>query len=561
MGLTFRKTLNAGLFRFSFSKSGVGVSFGFGGFRYGLGPKGNYISVNKGIFHFRKFLSSSSRSTVNGIQHVSSGGDNNTDILDTIEGCSNDLIEDFKAKSSCISIFPLALTLFAILFFALITKNAGTWLIGGITIPLLFLLNFLQKFDQARKTVVLFYDLPPELENNYEASLTKFNNLSSAQKVVKLYSENCVDDTRYSAGASRVFASENVFFSLSGLPHFECNVPTPTIIAKSAQYLFLPDRLVVFTKTGICCFMYKELNAKFRAISVVETGTVPSDAQIIGETWRFVNKDGSRDRRFKDNNPLAIVAYEEFNLVSPSGPIGCFHVSKMCSMSSFFSSWLGLVDKIATSNSTTDPKTKAKASLNYEAVAGSMIDLFALVLKADEGETQNEISIIKNHLVSIYSATPDFTKFIKNRLYQSISGTPDPVLPCKILNSTLSKAEKESFFAVCKKIAHLNNSITFGEKKILNYIAMSLELGSFDEEVGDDQSDDGPANLDWAYKILGVPSNTSIERIKEVYRFKVQQVHPDKIDFMDEEIKKFAQSKFVMLKKAYDAILRNQSSS
>lgn len=70
MGLTFRKTLNAGLFRFSFSKSGVGVSFGFGGFRYGLGPKGNYISVNKGIFHFRKFLSSSNRSTANNIQHV-----------------------------------------------------------------------------------------------------------------------------------------------------------------------------------------------------------------------------------------------------------------------------------------------------------------------------------------------------------------------------------------------------------------------------------------------------------------------------------------------------------
>jgi len=90
---------------------------------------------------------------------------------------------------------------------------------------------------------------------------------------------------------------------------------------------------------------------------------------------------------------------------------------------------------------------------------------------------------------------------------------------------------------------------------------MSLELGSFDEEVGNDRSDDDSVNLDWAYKILGVPSNTSIERIKEVYRFKVQQVHPDKIDFMDEEIKKFAQSKFVMLKKAYDAILSHQSSA
>jgi hypothetical protein len=55
MGFGFRKSINLGFVRFNFSKSGVGYSFGFTGFRVGKDAKGrNYRNVSipgTGIFH------------------------------------------------------------------------------------------------------------------------------------------------------------------------------------------------------------------------------------------------------------------------------------------------------------------------------------------------------------------------------------------------------------------------------------------------------------------------------------------------------------------------------
>jgi putative peptidoglycan binding protein len=42
---------------------------------------------------------------------------------------------------------------------------------------------------------------------------------------------------------------------------------------------------------------------------VVSDGTVPSDAQVVGNTWRYVNKNGQPDRRFSDNPSIPLAQY------------------------------------------------------------------------------------------------------------------------------------------------------------------------------------------------------------------------------------------------------------
>ncbi|TDE35441.1 hypothetical protein E1B25_17530 [Antarcticimicrobium sediminis] len=37
----------------------------------------------------------------------------------------------------------------------------------------------------------------------------------------------------------------------------------------------------------------------------------PSDATMVGQTWKYVNKNGSPDRRFKDNRQLPICLFQE----------------------------------------------------------------------------------------------------------------------------------------------------------------------------------------------------------------------------------------------------------
>ena len=58
MGLSVRKSVRVGPFRFNLSKSGIGVSAGIKGLRVGTGPRGNYMG--RGGFYYRQTLPSNS---------------------------------------------------------------------------------------------------------------------------------------------------------------------------------------------------------------------------------------------------------------------------------------------------------------------------------------------------------------------------------------------------------------------------------------------------------------------------------------------------------------------
>ena len=57
MGFSFRKSIDLGLVRINFSKSGVGFSFGVPGARIVKPARGkNYISIGKFGLFFRKII-------------------------------------------------------------------------------------------------------------------------------------------------------------------------------------------------------------------------------------------------------------------------------------------------------------------------------------------------------------------------------------------------------------------------------------------------------------------------------------------------------------------------
>jgi DnaJ-domain-containing protein 1 len=59
----------------------------------------------------------------------------------------------------------------------------------------------------------------------------------------------------------------------------------------------------------------------------IETGLLPGDAQQIGQTWRYINKDGSPDRRFSHNRPVPVARYGVFKLTLSSDLSFTLHVS------------------------------------------------------------------------------------------------------------------------------------------------------------------------------------------------------------------------------------------
>lgn len=55
---------------------------------------------------------------------------------------------------------------------------------------------------------------------------------------------------------------------------------------------------------------FDDLQIQVSPINFVESEPVPKDAQVIGQTWQFVNKNGTPDKRYKNNRcPFAFMVW------------------------------------------------------------------------------------------------------------------------------------------------------------------------------------------------------------------------------------------------------------
>lgn len=63
----------------------------------------------------------------------------------------------------------------------------------------------------------------------------------------------------------------------------------------------------------------RELDFNFNSQRFIESEKIAEDATVVGNTWAKVNKDGSQDRRFKDNYQVPICDYGEISLTTTSG--------------------------------------------------------------------------------------------------------------------------------------------------------------------------------------------------------------------------------------------------
>jgi len=83
----------------------------------------------------------------------------------------------------------------------------------------------------------------------------------------------------------------------------------------------------------------REIQLLHERTRFIEDGTVPSDAQIVGQAWAKSNKDGTPDRRFRDNYQIPVVLYGSLKFMSPTGLQEEFQVSNAELGERFSKSW------------------------------------------------------------------------------------------------------------------------------------------------------------------------------------------------------------------------------
>ncbi|MGO4479773.1 hypothetical protein AB4Z32_26395 [Massilia sp. 2TAF26] len=182
--------------------------------------------------------------------------------------------------------------------------------------------------DTVAKTSVLFYDLDAANESAFEALHEAFQTLAGCRRAWRINAQAAVYDRKYHAGAGSVVNRKDAQFGKGLPPMVKSNLEVPYAKSGSTSIYYMPDRVLLYSPSGVGAISYKDLDVSGESRRFIEDGAVPGDAQVVGHTWRYVNKGGGPDRRFKNNRQLPIALYEELAFKSPSGLNELFQLSK-----------------------------------------------------------------------------------------------------------------------------------------------------------------------------------------------------------------------------------------
>lgn len=79
-----------------------------------------------------------------------------------------------------------------------------------------------------------------------------------------------------------------------------------------------PVAVAVLSRTNVL-IPWEDVEITYSRTTFVEDEVVPADAEVVGETWRYVNRDGGPDRRFSDNPRCSIALYGNITVQSNTG--------------------------------------------------------------------------------------------------------------------------------------------------------------------------------------------------------------------------------------------------
>lgn len=331
MSFYLRKSVRVGPLRFNLSGSGIGVSTGIKGFRVGAGPRGNYVHLGRGGLYYRSKLGGAKRPTSNApagtSMPVTPSPVQRLDTLTEIESASvvqmapasaADLLAEIRTKRKRIRFWPLVLIIGgALLAFA--GQVAPPWLpIVGLLL-LIVATVWVGMRDALRRTVVLFYELDGPMEVAYEAFHSGFAALTRCARVWHLEAQGRTSDWKRSGGASVSVRRQRVVPAQAAPTGIKTNIGVPSLPVGRQVLYFFPDRVLVTDGSSVGAVEYLQLQAESRTASFIEEEWVPPDAEVVSQTWKYVNKKGGPDRRFKNNRQIPVVRYGECWLHSESG--------------------------------------------------------------------------------------------------------------------------------------------------------------------------------------------------------------------------------------------------
>lgn len=323
MGFRYRKSINlGGGFRINISKSGIGYSWGVKGYRV--------TKTAKGTTRRTASIPGTGISYVNETGKKKHGGTipshptpSNPSVV-TNHYDTQDIINDVSANMVSEGLEDiLAATRKTLVRNKISTIGIWISLLISFTNPLfvLFLVGFiaLKIYAKTAGLVCLDYVIDADQQEVINQRMDPMLKVTDSNKVWRIMQSSKVLDTKYSGGASSTVKRTACIASNTAPFPFKTNSPAATFKSGRETLVFLPDKLFVIQNCKVGALNYSDIETSAYTTRFIESEGVPKDAQIVGRTWKYVNKSGGPDKRFKNNRELPICLYGEIELKSFSG--------------------------------------------------------------------------------------------------------------------------------------------------------------------------------------------------------------------------------------------------
>jgi hypothetical protein len=166
------------------------------------------------------------------------------------------------------------------------------------------------------------FNMDQSILNDYVTLKNNYEQLMNINVIWDITSAKSVDRVKERSAASTTITRNKVKFSKSSLDYINTEYEALRFQNANGGDLFLyPGFIVMVGKNNsdFALIDFRELQIEHHAQRFVETDGVPKDSKVVDHTWKYVNKSGSPDKRYKDNFQIPIALYYEITIKSSKG--------------------------------------------------------------------------------------------------------------------------------------------------------------------------------------------------------------------------------------------------
>jgi len=185
------------------------------------------------------------------------------------------------------------------------------------------------------------FDLPQNLKDAFGRVCDAAAMLSRSQRIWDTLSSTSTDRYRERTTASHSVQRKPVAISLGSSDLIETSWKVPHLMNANGGEMFIYPAFILYhvSHEAFALVDIRDANLDYNPTSFIEEEAIPTDAQLIGHTWKKANKDGSPDRRFANNYQIPILAYGDIRLTSKSGLNEEYLISNATAAQGFAQAW------------------------------------------------------------------------------------------------------------------------------------------------------------------------------------------------------------------------------